>query len=152
MKQRVISSIIGLPILIAILISKNSILINGSILILMVIGLIEFYKSFEGFDMKYGVIGITFSVIYFLFITFNLTSKFEVYIFLFSIFLIFYSIIFYKKNNVKNATIAFISFFYISYMFSFIISIKFILKSLLCILLNIQYFTFFIKPLLQISL
>lgn len=123
MKKRVISSIIGLPILIAILISKNTVLINGSILILMVVGLIEFYKSFEGFDMNYGVIGIIFSAIYFLLIILNLTSKFGVYIFLFSIFLIFYSIIFYKKDNVKNATITFISFFYISYMLSFIISI-----------------------------
>jgi phosphatidate cytidylyltransferase len=120
MKQRVISSIIGLPVLIAIIMSGNSVIINSSILIIMVIGLIEFYKSFEGFDMKYGAIGIIFSIIYFASIISNLSSRFGVYIFFFSMFLIFYSIIFYKQDNVKNATVTFISFFYISYMFSFI--------------------------------
>ncbi|MGH4122630.1 MAG: phosphatidate cytidylyltransferase [Clostridium sp.] len=123
MKQRVISSIIGIPILIAIIMSKNSAIINGSILILMVIGLIEFYKSFEGFDMKYGAIGIIFSIIYFVSITLNLSSKSGFYIFLFSLFLIFYSIIFYKRDNVKNATVTFISFFYVACMFSFIVQI-----------------------------
>lgn len=123
MKQRVISSILGLPILIAIIMSKNAVIINSSILIIMVIGLMEFYKSFEEFDMRFGVIGIVFSIIYYIFIIPNLSSNFSAFICIFSLSLIFYSIIFYQKTNVKNAAITFIGFFYVSYMFSFILLI-----------------------------
>lgn len=103
--------------------SKNNFIISGSIIALMTIGLIEFYKSFEDFDMKYGVIGIAFSIIYIVSIASNLSLRFGFYILVFFIVLIFHSIIFYKKDNVKNATITFISFFYITYMFSYIFQI-----------------------------
>ncbi len=123
MKKRVVSSIIGLPILMAIIMSKNTAIISCAVFILMVIGLIEFYKSFEGFDMKFGAIGIIFSIIYLVSIISDLNSRLGPYIFFFLLSLIFYSIIFYKKDNIKNATITFISFFYVSYMLSFILLI-----------------------------
>jgi len=123
MTQRVISSIIGLPILIAIIMSKNAIIIQSSILIIILIGLVEFYRSFEGFDMRFGMIGIVFSIIYLIFFMPKFNSQFGLFIFVFSLFLIFYSVIFYKKTNVKNATITFVSFFYITYTLSFILQI-----------------------------
>lgn len=123
MKTRVISSIIGLPILIGIIMSKNIAIIGGAILVLMIIGLVEFYKAFEGFDMKFGGIGIIFSSIYLISITLNSTSRLGRYIFFFALFLIFYGIIFYKKQNLKNIAVTLISFFYVSYMLSFIVLI-----------------------------
>lgn len=103
--------------------SKNAIIIQSSILMIIVIGLLEFYKSFEEFDMKFGIIGVIFSIIYLIFLVPRFNSQLGLFIFLFSLFLMFYSIIFYKRTNVKNATITFISFFYITYTLSFILQI-----------------------------
>ncbi|GFZ29926.1 phosphatidate cytidylyltransferase [Clostridium zeae] len=120
MKQRIISSVIGLPILIGILVSKNSILLNVTLLIIIMIGLNEFYKSFKNFNANYSMIGIGFSFLYYVFVLPNLSSNLGLFIILFSIFLVFYSVFFYSKQNAKNISITFIGFFYITFMFSFV--------------------------------
>ncbi|MBK1813290.1 phosphatidate cytidylyltransferase [Clostridium sp. YIM B02505] len=120
MKQRTISSVIGLPILIGIMVSKNSILINVALLLIIIIGLSEFYKSFKDFSINYSLIGIGFSALYYIFVLPDISGKLGLFIVLFSIFLVFYSILFYSKQNVKNIAITFIGFFYVTFMFSFI--------------------------------
>ncbi|GKU25047.1 phosphatidate cytidylyltransferase [Clostridium folliculivorans] len=120
MKQRIISSVIGLPILIGILLSKNLILLNVTLLLIITIGLNEFYKSFKDFNSNYTMIGIGFSALYYIFVLPNFSSNIGLFINLFSIFLVFYSVLFYSKQNAKNIAITFIGFFYVTYMFSFI--------------------------------
>ncbi|GFP76209.1 phosphatidate cytidylyltransferase [Clostridium fungisolvens] len=122
-KQRIISSFIGLPILIGILLSKNLILLNVALLLIITIGLNEFYKSFKGFSINYKLIGMGFSVLYYIFVLPKLSSNLGLFISLFSIFLVFYSVLFYSKQNAKNIAITFIGFFYVTFMFSFILQI-----------------------------
>lgn len=120
MKQRIISSVIGLPILIGILVSKNLMLVNVAILLIIAIGLNEFYESFKDFSINYRLIGMGFSALYYIFVLPNLNSNLGLFIILFSIFLVFYSVLFYSKQNAKNIAITFIGFFYVTFMFSFI--------------------------------
>lgn len=120
MKQRIISSVIGLPILIGILLSKNLILLNVTLLLLTIFGLNEFYNSFKDYSINYRFIGIGFSVLYYIFVLPNLSSNLGLFITLFSTFLVFYSVLFYNTQNAKNISITFIGFFYVAYMFSFI--------------------------------
>jgi phosphatidate cytidylyltransferase len=120
MKLRIISSVIGLPILAVILLSKNLMLLNGALLLLITIGLNEFYKSFRDFSANYKFIGIGFSALYYIVVLPDLSSNLGLFIILFSTFLVFYSVVFYNTQNAKNIAITFIGFFYVTFMFSFI--------------------------------
>ncbi|WP_164880528.1 phosphatidate cytidylyltransferase [Clostridium manihotivorum] len=120
MKQRVITSVIGLPILIGIIMTKNALLINSILMVVCLIGLNEFYDSFENYNKSFSLIGFGFTILYYIFVPPSIDSSLGIFIFLFLISLILYSIVFYNKNNVKYIGITFLGFFYVTYMFSYI--------------------------------
>jgi phosphatidate cytidylyltransferase len=89
-------------------------------MVVCLIGLKEFYNSFENYNMSFSLVGFGFSILYYIFVIPNFNSSLGLFIFLFLLSLILYSIVFYNKNNAKNIVITFAGFFYVTYMFSYI--------------------------------
>ncbi len=124
MAVRIISSIIGLPILIA-LVLFGGIYLKIGILFVSLTGMYEFYKAVSGKIMPIHFIGFLMAVIY----IFSLNTKLinvDYRLFLMpTILLLFALMVFqYGKVNIFDCAVTFTGFFYIAFMLSNIFLIK----------------------------
>ena len=127
MKQRIISALVALPLLLAILFSENQYVIGGSLYILSLIGCFELYKSFNNTDYKldkpYKIIGYIGTTIFYVIKLMNINIDINILLFIFSIIIIGYSMITYNNKSIGKIAITILSVIYIPNLFSYILNI-----------------------------
>ena len=127
MKQRIVSALIALPLLLAILFSGNQYIIGASLYILSLIGCFELYKSFNNTDYKldttYKMFGYIGTTIFYIVKLMNINVDSNVLLLLYSIIIIGYSMISYNNKSIGKLAITILSVIYIPYLFSYIFNI-----------------------------
>lgn len=127
MKQRIVSALIALPLLLAILFSGNQYIIGASLYILSLIGCFELYKSFNNTDYKldttYKMFGYIGTTIFYIVKLMNINVDSNLLLLLYSIIIIGYSMISYNNKSIGKLAITILSVIYIPYLFSYIFNI-----------------------------
>lgn len=127
MKQRIVSALIALPLLLTILFSGNQYIIGVSLYILSLIGCFELYKSFNNTDYKldttYKIIGYIGTTIFYIVKLMNINVDSNLLLLLYSIIIIGYSMISYNNKSIGKLAITILSVIYIPYLFSYIFNI-----------------------------
>lgn len=123
MVTRIISAIIGIPILL-VLVSSGGIILKISAVIFSIIGMSEFYKALSNKVLNVNYLGYIFSTIFIVFLgTFD--NKFLMPILTLFILSVFIFMVFYHKDiNIKDALITIGGFFYIPFLLSNIYLIR----------------------------
>ena len=122
---RILSSVIGLPILIF-LVVYGSIPLQIAITFAGLIGMYEFYHAFALKSKGVQYIAYFFGVIYMIFIDeiINWQNMFNVFVSLFLLILLMYSVLFHNKTNAEEAMLGFFGFFYVMFLLSHIFLIR----------------------------
>ncbi|WP_058485188.1 phosphatidate cytidylyltransferase [Defluviitalea phaphyphila] len=122
MRLRIITSIIGIPLLLGIVILGGEVL-KISLGFISIVGMYEFYKAMDIKVNTIKFVGYFFALIFIFFIFPNTQLYFIFFIcFLFSLFL---SIIFFhKKYNIIDVGVTFIGFVYVCILLFFIIQVR----------------------------
>lgn len=122
---RIISSIVALPILIA-LILIGGLPLRIAVLLVSMIGLREFYKAFSKQTKVIHYVGYLFSLFYLLFMSeiINQSNLFNIFVSLFMVTITAVIVICHKDNNVYDALITCFGFFYVCFLFSHIYLIR----------------------------
>lgn len=125
MAIRIISSIIGLPILIG-LVFFGGIGLKIAILIASLIGMYEFFKAFSQKNVLLHSIGYCFACVYIIFINqiINKSNYFNIFVSVFIIILLIYSVVFHTQTNAFESMTTFFGFFYICFLISHIYLIR----------------------------
>lgn len=128
MAKRVITSLVGLPILIGFVI-LGGFWLRVALLVLSLVGLFEFYRALSGKFLPIHVSGFLFSVLYFLLIVSTVAGDLG-HVFLIAAIAAFILVtqamlvIFYQKIEFKDCLITICGFFYVSFLFSFIYYVR----------------------------
>ena len=119
MKTRVISALVGLPLLI-IFVLLGGLPLKIAILLLSMIGQYEFYKAFSGFIKPVHYIGFVASFIYLSMIEriIYTASVMNVFITLFMLAILIYVVITHESKNTMDGIVTFFGFFYVCFMLS----------------------------------
>lgn len=125
MAKRVATTIIGLPILIA-LVAMGEFWLRMGLLGLSLVGLYEFYRSLSSGKMLYiHFSGYFFAVLYFVIIL--EAGWYSYFLVMASAFVVFtqaMTVVFYKKTEIKDSLITICGFFYIPFLLSFIYFVR----------------------------
>ncbi len=125
--MRIISSIIGLPLLVF-FITGGSYLLWFIILIVSIMGMVEFYTAVQKKHKSIHFIGYLFAVLYFYSLTFLQSYYNSVYLLFFSplfiISLLLFSIFNFKKVNIFDCAVTLLGFYYIPVLLSFICLVR----------------------------
>jgi len=119
---RIITALLGIPLLIFIILSGGWIL-KISLSVFVLIGLYEFYKAMDKKFKPIKSIGFVFTLLYILFVASNQQFYF-LFVILFLITLLLSTIFLHKKYNIVDGAITFFGFFYICILLSYIIHIN----------------------------
>lgn len=117
MAVRIISSIIGLPILIGILL-LGGIYLKLGVLLLSLIGMYEFYKAVDKKILPVHGVGFAFALLYVLSLNVAADIDFKLIITAFVPIALVVQIIFNEKININNTASTFFGFLYVAFMFS----------------------------------
>ena len=126
MRTRIISGIVGLPILIALVIAGGAAL-KVAVLLASVIAVREFYHAFSGGeDRPIHVIGYAFALFYMTDIEriVFVPNYFNVFVSLFMLIILVYTVISYSDTSVYEAFVTFFGFFYACFLISHIYLIR----------------------------
>lgn len=125
MKTRIISALVALPLLIFIVVSGGNWLHVG-ILLLGIIGMREFYRAFSKERKGAYEIASVFGVFYMVFIDeiIYTSNFFSVFVSVFVIALLIYSVLRYQHTNNKEVMTAFFGFFYACFLLSHVYLIR----------------------------
>lgn len=125
MAVRILSSIVGLPILIFIVV-YGGLPLQICVALFSLIGLREFYHAFSKKFQPEHLIGYLFSVIYFVWIEhiINSSNGFNIFVSVFLVVILVYSVIGHKKTNAKEGMITLFGFFYVCFLLSHIVLIR----------------------------
>lgn len=121
-KDRLIGSIFVLFFTIIFVVIGGDLLFWG-LLVLSLIGLIEFYRTLKLNKTSFGIIGYVACIAYYLFIYFNINN----YLFLFIIFLLLIMLAYvikFPKYNIEQVSFVFVGLFYVAIMLSFIYKVR----------------------------
>lgn len=123
LKIRIISAVIGIPILIAI-ISYGGLPLQIALAIFSLVGVFEFYRAVNKDIKKINVIGYVFTIIFsFVLLKFNLYSYF-IFTSLFILALLTSMITHHDKYNIKDVAITFIGFYYVCFLLSHVLLVR----------------------------
>ena len=116
MAIRILSSVVGLPILIFFVI-YGRIPLQAVILLAGLIGMHEFYSAFSLKSKGVQYISYFFAVIYMIFIDkiINMQNMFNVFVSLFLLILLIYIVLFHEKTNAEEGMLSFFGFFYVMF-------------------------------------
>ena len=123
MKIRLISSIIGLPIALYIVIYGDLLLLT-SISIIAFIGLIEIFKAFNVKSIGVKVIGYLTHFGYFILLAYNQNTYITYLISFYLLCLLILFVLRYPKFELNTVLYVFFSFFYVSFLFSHIYLVR----------------------------
>ena len=126
MAIRILSSVIGLPILIFFVIS-GGIPLQSVILLAGLIGMHEFYSAFHLKSKGVQYIAYFFAVIYMIWIDkiINMQNMFNVFVSLFLLILLIYTVLFHDKTNAEESMLSFFGFFYVMFLLSHVFLIRY---------------------------
>lgn len=123
MTTRIISSVVGIPILIAI-IAYGGLPLKIALIIFSLIGLFEFYRAINKDIEKINCIGYVFAFIFvFGLLKFNLNSYF-IFTSLFILALLTSMIIHNEKYTIFDVSITFIGFYYVCFLLSHVLLVR----------------------------
>lgn len=122
MRARIITAVIGIPLLLFIILSGGWIL-KISLCCLILIGMYEFYNAMEKKLHPIKSIGYIFTL-FFIFLISNNQQLFFLFVTVFLLVLLLNIIFLNKKYNIIDSAITFIGFFYICYLLSHIIYVR----------------------------
>lgn len=120
---RTLSAIIALPILI-LLVILGGIWLQLGIAILSIIGLFEFYKAIEGKILPIHYVGFLMSFVYILLLDFQFNLWFFIFMDFFILSIMCLQVKLHKVINIRNIAITIFGFFYITFTFSNIYTIR----------------------------
>lgn len=128
MKERIISAVVALPILLLVLFSNNYNILGAALGALSIIGVHEFFKAFrnknENIEPAYKYISIGAVFIFYILniISKDVSTSFQLTLILLVFTTVGYSVMTYTSNtSVLSAGITIMSFVYIPYLFSFVL-------------------------------
>ncbi len=122
---RILSSVVGLPILIF-LIVYGGVALQIAITLAGLIGMYEFYHAFGLKSKGVQYIGYFFAVVYMIWIDYiiNWQNMFNVFVSLFLLILLIYAVLFHNKTNAEEAMLGFFGFFYVMFLLSHVFLIR----------------------------
>lgn len=123
MSTRIITSIIGLPLL-AVIVAYGGIPLQITCFVLAVTGMTEMYKAMSNKRLSVHYVGYIFAAIYFFFLR-SLNSDFMLTIItLFIITDLVCLVLFHSKINIIDCAISFFGFFYVAFLLSFVYLVR----------------------------
>ena len=124
MTKRIITSVIGLPLLIAV-IYLGGFWLRAGLLLLSVIGLFEFYRALSGKSLLIHFTGYFFSAVYLLYIVdIGVHDHFLVMLSAFILLTLVATVVFYQKIKFADCLITISGFFYVTFLLSFIYFVR----------------------------
>lgn len=125
MALRILSSVVGLPILI-ILVFLGGLPLKAAILAASLIGMHEFYLAFSKTSKPIHFIGYFFALVYIVFLNeiINLSNLFNIFVSVFLVVLLIYTVIFHKKTNAEEGLTTFFGYFYVCFLISHVFLIR----------------------------
>lgn len=125
MAIRVITGVVGLPILIG-LVAYGGIALLIAVLLVALIGMHEFYKAFSKNFKPIHLIGYVMAIYYIVFIDqiTNVSNHFNIFVSLFLIVLLVYTVINHKNTLIVDSIITFFGYFYVCFLISHIFLIR----------------------------
>ena len=126
MAIRILSSVIGLPILIFFVI-YGGIPLQSVILLAGLIGMHEFYSAFHLKSKGVQYIAYFFAVIYMIWIDtiINMQNMFNVFVSLFLLILLIYTVLFHDKTNAEECMLSFLDFFLVNFFHSNVFLVRY---------------------------
>ena len=117
MKTRIISSAVGLPLVI-ICIAFGGYALKALVLAISIIGMYEFYNAFSKRNKAVHFIGYIFAVFFVLCskAIINTANYFNIFISVFICVLLIYSVIFHGTNSITDTVLTFFGFFYVCFI------------------------------------
>lgn len=125
MLVRIISSVILLPLLIGV-VFVGGVYLKIAVLLASLVGMHEFYKAFSINKKAVAWIGYVFAIAYVLFINtiINTNNIFNIFVSLFILVILIYTVIFHNHTNITEAVISFFGYFYVCFLISHIYLIR----------------------------
>lgn len=123
MKQRILTASVILPIFILIMLTNSYPVLFSFIGALSLLGVKEYYKSFNNLDSSFNFIGLLGTVIFIFFVSPNLNSRFIPFSITFSFFVLAISIFRYNENSITNAAITILGILYVPFLLFFVLSV-----------------------------
>ncbi len=125
MLTRIISSLVCLPIIIF-LVVYGGIPLQIGILAASLIGMREFYQAFSPKNTRIHMIGYAFAIFYVIFMEeiINAQNMFNIFVSVFLLVLLVYSVIFHNHTNIMEGMTTFFGFFYVCFLLSHIFLIR----------------------------
>ncbi len=125
MGVRIISSVVGLPVLIF-FVGYGGIPLQTVILLASLIGMHEFYQAFSLKSKGVQYISYFFAVVYMIFIDdiINMQNMFNVFTSLYLLILLIYTVLFHQKTNAEEGMLGFFGFFYVVFLLSHVFLIR----------------------------
>lgn len=125
MLVRIISSIVCLPILL-ILVIFGGLPLQIAVLAASLIGMHEFYQAFSPNNKRIHIIGYAFAIFYGIFLQeiVNGLNMFNIFVSVFLLVLLIYSVICHSKTNALESMTTFFGFFYVSFLLSHVVLIR----------------------------
>lgn len=120
MKERILTTCVILPIFLAIMLSKNNIVVFCFVSLMSILGLREYYKSFNIFKDGYYYIGMVLSLIFNVLIKYFDNSIFIPFILVSSFIILTYALLNYNEHSLIKAAITILGLLYIPFLFSFV--------------------------------
>lgn len=125
MGVRILSSVIGLPALIAVVLLGGVYLKTG-VLAASLIGMFEFYRAFSKEMKAHHIIGFAFAAFYIVFINeiINVSNMFNVFVSVFIVVLLVYSVLFHTKVKITEIMAVLFGYFYACFLISHVYLIR----------------------------
>lgn len=123
MKIRIISGLLGLPISIFIL-YLGGIYLKITLLLISLIGMMEFYKALSKKNLKIHYIGYIFNIIFYLTLGYSKNNTVMILLFIFIISLFIYLIIFNSKVSISDVLVTFFGFVYVGMLISSVFLVR----------------------------
>lgn len=125
MKTRIISAVVLLPVLIFLVVS-GGIWLKIALSVLSLFGMYEFYQAFSKDNKPLHIICYIFAIFYLVFIEeiINTNHLFNVFVSIFLVVILMYTVFFHKKTNILEGMSGFFGFFYVCFLLSHIYLVR----------------------------
>lgn len=123
MKQRLVTIIMFLPIFLGIMLTNNFNVIVISVFILSMIGLKEFYNSFQKLDTPYMFLGFLGGTVLYIMLTLGFENYILAFILIYCFLLSSLAIFKYTSRSIRNIGITLLGILYVPFLFSFIVQV-----------------------------
>ncbi len=123
MVQRIVTSIIGLPILI-LAVAIGGVVLQGGILLVALVGMYEMYHAMSKRNLPLHAVGYGFAVLYVGVLPWMTQAMMMGFLVSFIIALMMLMVVFHEKVDITQVTTTFFGFFYVAVLISFIYMVR----------------------------